>query len=503
MTEGRAETQRAADERPRRIEALNQFAFATHTAASEPEILFLGIEMLASLFPVSGAVGVLNAEGGLQVVIVRSREQTHLVLEPDDEELLAAVQAPPGAPSVWIQHDQAPGERSIPLVRWLDRCHPGLSDPSGSLQRSLLIFCLDTGLGGTPDLLICRSETESPSEHVASVADLAFLTLAGDHLNVALIAARAKHDLEREVEARTHELSATNIELASRLEELHSTQAMLIDASRKAGMADVAASVLHNVGNVLHGVNVSAELLLQLVRSSKGLMLDRALGLWRSQPDPVRFLTEDARGAKLVDYLLALSKTLGEERAEAMSELAHLAKNIEHIKVIVGAHQSLAKAGGAMVEELSLDALIDDALQTRFSSHSKHRITIERDYAVLPRLKVDRHRLLQVLINLLSNAEHAVKQCSGEHRVTLRTRLVDGDQVAIEVEDNGVGIAQENLGKLFTHGFTTKPDGHGFGLHSSACAAQEIGGRIMVHSDGLGSGARFTVLVPYVRALST
>ena len=501
MSAGRAEAQRAAVERPRRVEALNQFALATHTTASEPEILFSGIDMLAELFPLSGAVGVLNAEAGLQVVIVRSREQARLVLEPEDEELLAAVGAAPGSQSVWVQQDQAPGESAIPLARWLDRCHPGLSDSSGLLQRSLMIFALDTGLGGTPDLLICRSETVNPSEHVASVADLAFLTLAGKHLNVALIAARAKNDLEREIEARTHELSATNIELASGLAELHSTQAKLIDASRKAGMADVASSVLHNVGNVLNGVNVSAELLLRLVRDSKGIMLGRALALWRSQPDPVRFLTEDSRGPQLVDYLLALAKTLGEERAVALSELAHLARNVEHIKVIVGAHQSLAKAAG-VIEELALDALIDDAIQTRSASHRQHGITIERDYAALPRLKLDRHRLLQILINLLSNAEHAVKPCSWGHRVTLRTRLSDDGQVAIDVEDNGIGIAPENLDKLFIHGFTTKPDGHGFGLHSSACAAQEIGGCITVHSEGVGAGARFTVLVPYVRALS-
>ena len=506
-------TQRATDERPSRFEALCEFALATHKASSEPEILFLGIDMLAALFPVSGAVGVLHAEGGLQVVIVRTLENARLILEAEGDELLAAIAASNGtAPAlrggaslpslldVSVQQVSSSIEPSaIPLARWLDRCQPGLSDVHGTLQRSLLTFTLHTGMDGAPDLLICRSETLSTSERVATDADLGFLSLACKHLKAAMIAARAKHDLERQVEGRTLELSATNAELASGLAELHSTQAKLIDASRKAGMADVAGSVLHNVGNVLNSVNVSAELLLQLVRSSKGVMLDKALALWRAQPDPVRFLAEDARGATLIDYLLALSKTLGEERASAIKELAHLARNVEHIKVIVGAHQSLVRAGG-VIEELALDSLIDDAIQTRAASHSKHRIAVERDYAVHPRLHVDRHRLLQILINLLINAEHAVKQCSGEHRITLRTRHVGEEQVAIEVEDNGVGIAAENMSKLFTHGFTTKPDGHGFGLHSSACAAQEIGGRITAHSGGSGAGARFTVIVPCPRA---
>jgi signal transduction histidine kinase len=501
VDERHARVQRALAERPRRVEALNHFALATLTTTSEPDILFLAIDMLAVLFPVTGAVGVLNAEGGLKVVVVRSREGTSMVLEPEGEELCAAIAATLGSQDVSvIQEPALPEQGSIPLARWLDRFHPGLVSASPSVRRSLLAFGLSSGLGGAPDLLVCRSETDTAGEQVASVADLSFLRLACKHLNAALITARARHDLERQVESRTHELSEANSELASRLSELRSTQTKLIDASRKAGRADVAASVLHNVGNVLNSVNVSAELLLRLVRSSKGTLLDKALSLWRSQPDPVHFLTEDSRGQKLVDYLLALSGALGEERAEALNELAHLARNIEHIKAIVGAHQSLARVAG-VVEELSLDALIDDAIQTSASSHAKHRITIERDYATQPSVKVDRHRLLQILINLLSNAEHAVKQCASERRITLRTRLIDHDHVAIDVEDNGIGIAPENLSKLFIHGFTTKPDGHGFGLHSSACAAEEIGGRLTVHSDGPGMGAVFTVLFPRAPAV--
>jgi signal transduction histidine kinase len=288
--------------------------------------------------------------------------------------------------------------------------------------------------------------------------------------------------------------------VVERTNELGRANASLVEASRKAGMADVATSVLHNVGNVLNSVNVSASVVADLARASKGAGLKKAIALLQAQPDPGRFLTEDPRGRKLIDYLTGTAQALDGERERSLDELAALTRNIDHIKVIVSMQQSHAKSGGA-IERLMLPEVLDDALKFNAASYDRHAVEIVRDYGDVGSVEVDRHKLFQIIVNLLSNAKYAVKDCAEGRRLTLRIRQVDDDRVAIVVEDNGVGIPAENIDKIFNHGFTTKPDGHGFGLHSSACAAAQLGGSLGVRSDGVGSGATFTLIIPRVHAV--
>ena len=313
---------------------------------------------------------------------------------------------------------------------------------------------------------------------------------------------RREHDvlelnatLEQRVVDRTTQLDEKNHTLEGSLEQLRATQRELIETSRKVGMADVATSVLHNVGNVLNSVNVSASVVGNLARASKGAGLLRATTLLRAQPDPGRFLREDPRGQKLLDYFDAIAQAIESERERMLVELESLTKNIDHIKVIVSMQQSHAKAGGA-VERLSLSGMIEDALKFDAASYQKHSLRVVRDFEEMADIEIDRHKLLQILMNLLSNARHAVKASSGERRITIGLRSVANDNVAITVEDTGIGIPAENLNKIFNHGFTTKREGHGFGLHSCACAAIELGGAMTVHSDGIDRGAKFTVVVP-------
>jgi signal transduction histidine kinase len=98
-------------------------------------------------------------------------------------------------------------------------------------------------------------------------------------------------------------------------------------------------------------------------------------------------------------------------------------------------------------------------------------------------------------VNLVDNAGHALKLAI-DPRLTLRVDTVPGNGLRFEVADNGVGIAPETMASLFRHGFTTKKDGHGFGLHGGALIAREIGGTLTVRSDGPGCGATFILEVP-------
>ena len=301
--------------------------------------------------------------------------------------------------------------------------------------------------------------------------------------------------LESRVEQRTSELSDANTQLGASLEAQKEMQQRLVDASRLTGMADVATAVLHNVGNVLNSVNVSVEVATETLVRSKASGLTKIAEMLASERDDLgRFFTNDPRGQKLPEYIAKLAEVVKRDNVMVMDELKSLKGNVDHIKVIVGMQQSHAKAGGAM-EPLDLRALLEELLKFNIVTYENIGIEVIRDFAELPLVNVDRHKLFQIVMNLLANARHAVQEnrSDGERRIKLRLFEESGNRAAIEVEDNGCGIAPENLQRIFNMGFTTKKDGHGFGLHSSACAAREMGGSLNARSEGLGKGATFSL----------
>ncbi|MBN1203523.1 MAG: PAS domain-containing protein, partial [Myxococcaceae bacterium] len=284
-------------------------------------------------------------------------------------------------------------------------------------------------------------------------------------------------------------------EAEARLGEMHRT---LVDVSRQAGMAEIATGVLHNVGNTLNSVNISTALVTDQLRSSRLNGLTRAIQLLREHAsDFGTFLTQDPQGRKLPPYLIALSDQLQEEREAVLKEMHALGQSVEHIKSIVSMQQRHARAAGA-VEEVAVPQLIDEALRLHAVSFERLGIRIERDYAQVPQVEVDRHKLLQILINLLNNARDALMESPRQDKLlTIRVRLKpEGGRMLIEVEDTGMGIAPENLPRIFTQGFTTKKEGHGFGLHISALAAEEMKGRLSCSSPGPGQGTTFTLELP-------
>ncbi len=279
----------------------------------------------------------------------------------------------------------------------------------------------------------------------------------------------------------------------ARLSELHHT---LLDTSRKAGMAEIATGVLHNVGNTLNSVNVSATLLTERLHGSRLQGLIRATEMLQGASDLGTFLTRDEKGRLLPEYLLSVSRQLEEDHATMLSELQSLTKNIDHIRAVVSMQQEHARFTGA-VEEVALPELLDDALRLHATSFERLGIQVRRDYAPLPSFRVDRHRLLQILVNLLSNARHALLESQRpDKELSLHVEPQPAGRLRIRVADNGVGISPEHLPRIFSLGFTTKKDGHGFGLHASALAAREMGGSLTCASAGRGQGATFTIDLP-------
>ncbi|MEP6936619.1 MAG: ATP-binding protein, partial [Chthoniobacterales bacterium] len=280
-------------------------------------------------------------------------------------------------------------------------------------------------------------------------------------------------------------------------EALRISQQKLLETSRFAGMAEVATGVLHNVGNVLNSVNVSASLVVEKLRRSKAPKLAKAAALLTERNgDLAEYLTTDPNGQKLPGYLAKLGEYFIAENADLLQEVDQLGRNIEHIKEVVAMQQSYAKVSGVF-ENLPAHRLVEDAIAMNIGAFERHGVAVDRQFSPVPPVRVDRHKVLQILINLLRNAKYALDEVKRtDKRITISIFAVNESSVHIGVADNGIGISPENLTRIFAHGFTTRKEGHGFGLHSGALAARAMGGSLAVASAGGGQGATFTLDLP-------
>ena len=271
-------------------------------------------------------------------------------------------------------------------------------------------------------------------------------------------------------------------------------QTQLAAAARQAGMAEIATNVLHNVGNVLNSVNISADLVTRKLRTSKALGLGKAVQMMNEHAEDLGdFISHDEKGKLLPSYLNQLVDALAIEQQSMTEELGQLSKSVDHIKEIVAAQQSYAGTS-SIAETVQIKELIEDALRMNAGIIAARQITVVRNFAETPLLLLDKHRVLLILVNLIKNASRAMDDKPElAHQIILQSEMHQGDSLVIKVIDNGEGIEPENLTRIFAHGFTTRKDGHGFGLHSCVLAAMEMGGSLEAHSDGPGTGATFTL----------
>jgi PAS domain S-box-containing protein len=279
--------------------------------------------------------------------------------------------------------------------------------------------------------------------------------------------------------------------------EVEETQRQLVLASRQAGMAEVATSVLHNVGNVLNSVNVSTAAILDQVKKSRFANVARVAGLLEEHAgDLAQFITVDPTGRETPAYLRRLGNYLEREQQTLLKEIELIQRHVEHIKEIVAMQQGYAKCFG-IVEKVQVPDMVEDALRINAGALARHEVQVVRDYNLtISEIAVEKHKVLQILVNLIRNAKDACHEGSCREKL-LTIRLTNsGDRVRIEVVDNGVGILKENLKRIFSFGFTTRKGGHGFGLHSAALAAAEMGASLAAHSEGPQMGATFTLELP-------
>jgi signal transduction histidine kinase len=280
------------------------------------------------------------------------------------------------------------------------------------------------------------------------------------------------------------------------IDDLEKSIQKVTSLSHLAGMAEVASSVLHNVGNILNSINTSIMLLHERnMRSKITSLVDLATLLKSHQDDIGVFFTQDPRGQQIPDFIALLATECVAENQYINAELNALMRHVSHVKNIISMQQSSSRIA-EMIDEISLDTVLDESIQ--LSAVQSSVIEINRDYRVTKPIKTNKEKLLIILVNLLKNSADALLDSEqADKKIILRTQEVDALHIKIEIIDNGIGILPEDINKIFSHGFTLKKSGHGIGLHTSTNYADELGGKLSVSSQGKNCGATFTLMLPY------
>lgn len=267
-----------------------------------------------------------------------------------------------------------------------------------------------------------------------------------------------------------------------------------VQAAHQAGMAEIATGVIHNVGNILNSVNVSAENIQRIVDENKVGSLKKANALIQENMSAIgEFLTKDPRGSKLPGFYVSLEEAISSDFDKLRVESSELTRKIQLIKDVVNIQQNYAK-GADFKEELSPQEIVENALLIQLESLLRYNIKIVKSLPTTRPVLAQKSKLIHILLNLIKNAKEAMADCEKNERIlSLEVENGGDNHVVIRISDTGCGVAPENLNKIFTHGFTTKKDGHGFGLHHCANALTEMGGTIFACSDGVDRGTTFTI----------
>ena len=271
----------------------------------------------------------------------------------------------------------------------------------------------------------------------------------------------------------------------------------LVDTSRQLGMAEVASDVLHNVGNVLNSINVSIGVITDLLKNSMVGDVSRISQLFhKHREDLGNYFTTNPKGKQIPAYLEKLSSQLVEEQHAAIAELDRLRENAHHAQQCVASQQDLAKVTG-ITEPVSVVALMEEAIAVNQEWLEGGQINVIREFEEIPLLIVDKRQVLEVVVDVIRNACQAMASVSMKQLV-VRAKLIPGppDSVCLEIEDSGVGLAAEDLTKIFGQGHNTKEGMRGMSLHSGALVAKNLGGALRAYSEGIGHGATFSLELP-------
>ena len=300
------------------------------------------------------------------------------------------------------------------------------------------------------------------------------------------------------MDQRTYSALAINLSTALRgtaiLDRLESSYKRLVEQAHRKGMANIVSGALHNVANILNSINTSVQLVMDLVKNSPLNDFISANELLESNLENIEeFILKNEKGRKLMQYYTKLKAPITDYRSQLMEHIERLLKNIYAIEDIIAA-QSNYTSNRQMLDELDIVMLIEDALLMNSVILQKKQIQVVRNYCEnLTKPLVQKTKLLHVLVNIINNASESMLDVPEGNRILTITVDQDDKFEYIKISDTGRGIPGEFLGRIFEYGFTTKEDGHGFGLHTCAGYMAEMGGKLWAESEGAGKGATFVI----------
>jgi len=344
-----------------------------------------------------------------------------------------------------------------------------------------------------PEGLVCQKD-EQETQILGSTAEVEVINGKAERVPIQISLAVLT------INGRKH-LSAVIRDMTDRRKadaEREEMVGQLLEASRHAGMAEVATSVLHNVGNVLNSINVSVQCVQDQAQGKAADQLIQAASIIEEhREDFADFVANDPHGQHLPDFISQVSRVIAKEREGMAQELTALSSHVEHVKRIITTQQSYAKNVG-VDEETPLRELIQDALRINAEGLRSYQVQVREKVEDMPPVSIDKHACLQILVNLVRNARNAMEASEDQRILTIQLKQHPGDdqRFVIQIQDSGYGIKPENLMRIFNHGFTTRKEGNGYGLHSAALAAQKMGGSLTVESEGEGKGACFILDLP-------
>lgn len=299
-------------------------------------------------------------------------------------------------------------------------------------------------------------------------------------------------DTQKFLETITHAAS----DISGVLKKIKSTQNQLLESAHSAGMAEVASGVLHNIGNVVNSLNVAILSLKTTMDKSKVEWLQKANDLIiENKKKLAKFLTKDKKGKELPDFYIDIGNLLKKEMGFYRENIESMIENINVIKNVIESQRSYA-FGTYFVEEVDINELLKKVFSMQKEFINLYHIDIEPIFRNLPPINIHKTKVINILVNLLKNAQEALMENEEDNRDILVETGIKDNEVYILFQDNGLGIPEENLGQIFNLKFTTKEHGSGIGLHSCANAMAEMNGRMEVKSDGPGKGATFTLYFP-------
>ncbi|GEM_PF-5776928 len=302
-------------------------------------------------------------------------------------------------------------------------------------------------------------------------------------------------ELENQVSLRTRELKNERDKAQAIAQELKLAQREIIDSAKDAGRAEVAANVLHNVGNSSMYLLGQFDIMKRKLKNDSSLeVLNALITKIESYDGPItEFIENDPVGKRLVNFLKGI-EVVSAEFVEEQSSRVHKIEDKLRIMMKMIREENKNNYGFALLESSDLLQLVEEASSfSGLKDNVKHSVNIE----VKEEVKLDFEKVKNILINIYSNS---IKSCQKTDRAAqVHTSIkVRGKRIIIEVGDNGIGMDESVLSSAFSPGYSTDDAHSGYGLHNSSIVAQNLGGTLVAKSDGPQMGALFILELPYV-----